>query len=274
LTQPRFVPTGCLEANVHLPSVLCLPGHGFRYIKQDVGNETELQCQTSLQSPLASIPSSSPTDKNNSNGLSSRNNDNMAQPNGGKNHPNGGKNHPNGGKNHPNDDRVNHPDGDGNDHSFEHEHYMVYWVEHALPPPVQRPSHFIFVDSRFVPMAPGQLGDQGTKFHVTGSMSTPAAMTFRVELCKHPRTSDPKCWFEHIGWVRRENFNRRITAVCDTIPPPPRQSKGTTPLSPGQPLRTCREWASDVKDQLVRTGVLEPLRAIDQGGDPKPIARN
>ncbi|KAK4032335.1 hypothetical protein C8A01DRAFT_41235 [Parachaetomium inaequale] len=176
----------------------------------------------------------------NNNGLGGRNNHDMTQPNAG----------------------MNHPDDDRNDPSFKQERYKVYWVEHVLPPPAQRRSHFIFVNSRFVPMTPGRCGNQGKKFQVTGNIST-AAMTFRVQLCDHPRTSDPTCWFEHIGWVLRENFEGRITAF-----------NGTTPLFPGQQLRTCREWTFDVRNQLVGTGVMEPLRALDQGGDPNPVAGN
>ena len=185
-----------------------------------------------------------------------------------------------GGMNHPKDDRDNHPNDDRNGYSFEQERYLVYWVGHILPPPAQGLGHFIFVDNRFVPM-----GNQGKKFQVTGDIFMEAmtfgvescfmeAMTFGVESCKHPRVSDPTCWYEHIGWVLRENFETRITAVCDAFHPPPQQFNGTTPLFPGQPPRTCREWTLDVKSLLILTGVLEPLRASDQGGDPQPMARN
>lgn len=178
---------------------------------------------------------------------------------------------PNRGIHHFNDDNENDPSDNLNDHCFERERYMVYWVEYDQQPPAQRRVHFIFVDSRFVPMTRGHPGSQGMKFQVKGNISM-AAMTLRVESCEHPRLSDPTCWFEHIGWVLREDFERRITAVCDTIPPPPRQFNGATRLFPDEPPCTCREWTADVRNQLVGAGILEPLRAVDQGGDPKPMA--
>lgn len=129
--------------------------------------------------------------------------------------------------------------------------------------PIFRVGYLGILDEHHAIYMAGRGEQDGLLAHVRGSIHQGMTVHYE-ENARHPESSPSFQWIQQVGWVSHEHA-ARVTAICDTVPPPGKQYHLSKCLVPRDKIRHCQHWVTEALDAMRDCGVMEALGDGDCG---------